>query len=77
MVCVSQVYSHLKTGADLIFSFLIDSSNCWRAGSLALGVARHFAKYSLQGIQPDKTFGFAPSTLVHQSKEASLGKAKI
>ncbi|KAI0286757.1 hypothetical protein BGY98DRAFT_909169 [Russula aff. rugulosa BPL654] len=30
-----------------------------------------------QGIQLDKTFGFAPSTLVHQGKEASLGKAKI
>jgi len=30
-----------------------------------------------QGIQLDKSFGFAPSTLVHQGKEASLGKAKI
>ncbi|KAH9075780.1 hypothetical protein EDB83DRAFT_2515470 [Lactarius deliciosus] len=30
-----------------------------------------------QGIQLDKSFGFAPSTLVHQGTEASLGKAKI
>jgi len=30
-----------------------------------------------QGIQLDKSFGFAPSTLVHQGKEASFGKAKI
>ncbi|KAI0252639.1 hypothetical protein BJV78DRAFT_1274855 [Lactifluus subvellereus] len=30
-----------------------------------------------QGIQLDKSFGFAPSTLVHQGTEASLGKAKM
>lgn len=77
MVCVSQAYSDLKTGADLISPLLIDSSNCRRAGSLAPGVARHVAKYDLQGIQLDKSFGFAPSTLVHQGKEANLGKAKI
>jgi hypothetical protein len=31
----------------------------------------------LQGIQLDGSFGFAPSTLVHQGTEASLGKAKM
>lgn len=78
MVCVSRAYSDLKTGVDLISPLLIDSSNCRRAGSLAPGgVIRHIAKYGLQGIELDKSFGFAPSTLVHQSKEASLGKAKI
>jgi len=30
-----------------------------------------------QGIQLDGSFGFAPSTLVHQGTEASLGKAKM
>jgi len=30
-----------------------------------------------QGIELEKSFGFAPSTLVHQGTEASLGKAKI
>jgi len=30
-----------------------------------------------QGIQLDKSFGFAPSTLVHQGTQASLGKAKM
>jgi len=30
-----------------------------------------------QGIKLDESFGFAPSTLVHQGKEASLSKAKI
>ncbi|KAI0005448.1 hypothetical protein BJV74DRAFT_804427 [Russula compacta] len=30
-----------------------------------------------QGIPLEKSFGFAPSTIVHQSREASLGKAKI
>jgi len=77
MVCVSRAYSRFKTGADIISPFLIDSSNCRRAGSWAPGVACHIAKYGLQGIQLDKSFGFAPSTLVHQGKEASLGKAKI
>lgn len=28
-------------------------------------------------IQLEESFGFAPSTLVHQGKEAPLGKAKI
>lgn len=30
-----------------------------------------------QGIELEKSFGFAPSTLVHQGMEASLGRAKI
>ncbi|KAN0138460.1 hypothetical protein V8E53_003448 [Lactarius tabidus] len=30
-----------------------------------------------QGIELEKSFGFAPSTLVHQGTEASLGRAKI
>ncbi|KAI0271564.1 hypothetical protein BC834DRAFT_860190 [Gloeopeniophorella convolvens] len=30
-----------------------------------------------QGIELDKSFGFAPSTLVYQGTETSLGKAKI
>ena len=61
----------------LISPWLTDSGNCRRAGSLVIVIARHLAKHRLQGIQLDKSFGFAPSTLVHQGKEGSLGKAKI
>lgn len=62
----------------LIFPGLIDSRNCGRTGSQAsLSVHRIAKPSSLQGIQLEKSFGFAPSTIVHQSKEASSGKAKI